>query len=370
MRVRWSVGYVVLCSLAAAGTFAHEPARQDWQTFGQHVRNIALSPDGRTLAVVGPEGGILLLDRKSGKVLARNRQGPGAGSPLSFSPEGKFAAGQTLYAPPEPGGGGSARNTLFLYDAKALTLKKRLVFAEGQGVPGRDVPFVDRKTVAVAGTDEVAALYDIETGKQTGIFAGKGPTRKMAVSRDGRWLLTASNDHKLQLWDVRKRKLVHDLYDHTSMVRAVAISPDGKWCASATFDRRVWVFDREKGTLKARTPTFHKNVYTLLFTPDGKTLIAAGNGPGGGLALWDWQTDREIRGGYSAPGFPNGRPEDRKKGPGLIYSLALTADGRTLYAGGSVLDPEKFRKEKLRGAIHVFDLEALKPKKGAKGNKP
>ena len=41
---------------------------------------------------------------------------------------------------------------------------------------------------------------------------------------------------------VRKRKLLHELYEHTTDVQAVAISRDGKWCASGCQGGRAWVF--------------------------------------------------------------------------------------------------------------------------------
>jgi WD40 repeat protein len=321
------------------------------------VPRIALSPDGKVLAGDHrfTEGGIRLWDRKTGKELHRLRYE--SGRVLVFTPNSQllitaFAHAQdpSLWLPRLRG--------CIVWDVKSGKELRRFDLRKGQGLWGA-CAVVDNKTLVVGGTEEVAELYDLRNGRSAGVIKGKHRPRCLAVSRDGKWLLTGGQDNHLCLWDLTKRQLVHTLYEHTSDVVAVAISPDGKWCASATKDRRLWVFDRATGAERRRTPTLlREGARTgLAFTADGKTLVAAGVGPSRGMAIWDWQARRHVRGD-----FPFSRPSyealvKARKESGHVESMALAPDGRTLFTVGM---PPGMAKG-TRSVIQVWDLAPPKP---------
>src|SRR5262249_19744150 len=104
---------------------------------------------------------------------------------------------------------------------------------------------ISDKTLIVVGDDKIITSYDLTTGKLIGPFPNKGHRPKqLALSQNGKWLLTAGEKNELRVWDVQKRALDQELYDHTSRIEAITISSDGTWCASVT-DRgapRLWVF--------------------------------------------------------------------------------------------------------------------------------
>ena len=64
----------------------------------------------------------------------------------------------------------------------------------------------------------------------------------LALSSDGRRLLTAAKDQTLRLWDVETGKELHCFFGHTSHVNAAAFSPDGRFALSGSDDRtmRLW----------------------------------------------------------------------------------------------------------------------------------
>ena len=105
----------------------------------------AVSPDGRTLAIEPPDGGLGLLDLASGRV--RTLTGPGAGTPQAFSPDGR--------------------------------------------------------TLSTAEDDGSVILWDVEQGVPTETLEGHaGVTETHAFSPDGRTLYTAGNDGRVIVWDV------------------------------------------------------------------------------------------------------------------------------------------------------------------------
>jgi WD40 repeat protein len=69
----------------------------------------------------------------------------------------------------------------------------------------------------------------------------------VAISPDGSWLATASDDETARTWNAEgtPRATLTGHTGHTGTVRAVAISPDGTWLATASDDRtvRIWKTD-------------------------------------------------------------------------------------------------------------------------------
>jgi WD40 repeat protein len=60
-----------------------------------------------------------------------------------------------------------------------------------------------------------------------------------AVSPDGHWIVSASADKTLKIWDPSNGKELRTLKGHTSDINACAISPDGTWIVSASLDKAL-----------------------------------------------------------------------------------------------------------------------------------
>ena len=59
----------------------------------------------------------------------------------------------------------------------------------------------------------------------------------MAISPDGRWLVTGSHDKTARLWDLNAEEpgtTARVLSGHEEPVSAVAISPDGRWLVTGS----------------------------------------------------------------------------------------------------------------------------------------
>ncbi len=101
----------------------------------------------------------------------------------------------------------------------------------------------DSKTIATAGEDEIAHLWDATTGAAIGQpMRHQGKVWAVAFSPDGKMLLTGSVDGTVRLWDAATGKPIGTPLQHPGRVRAVVFSPDGKRIATACGDNtaRLW----------------------------------------------------------------------------------------------------------------------------------
>ena len=124
-----------------------------------------------------------------------------------------------------------------------------------------------------------------------GLCGHAGPVMTVAISSDGRWLVTGSADKTARLWDLSSEtpeSCAHVLQGHTDSINAVAFSPDGRWLVSGSADKtaRLWDLSSETPESCAHVLQGHTDsINAVAFSPDGRWL---GTGCRSGIAqLWD-----------------------------------------------------------------------------------
>jgi WD40 repeat protein len=142
-----------------------------------------------------------------------------------------------------------------------------------------------------------------------------GDVTAVAVSPDGSWLASGSQDDTVRIWDVATGQLRTTLKSRrTRHVNAVTVSPDGSWLAAGGEDGAVRIWDVATGQLRAALKSRKPGgVRTLVVSPDGSWLAAGGWRK---ARIWDVATGR-IR--ATLAGHTD-----------LIYAMAAAPDGSWL----------------------------------------
>lgn len=153
-----------------------------------------------------------------------------------------------------------------------------------------------------AGEDRKIRLLDIKSGKVLLTLSGHlAAVSGIAFSADGKRLISASRDSEVRSWDAATGKLSQRLLAHEQPIRAVASSPDGRFLASAGEETRIMIWDAALGKLIKIFNGHSDFVNGLAFSPDGK-LLASGSADKRVL-LWDVATGKllhTLRGHSSA----------------------------------------------------------------------
>ncbi|MBR5849225.1 MAG: TIR domain-containing protein, partial [Bacteroidaceae bacterium] len=87
---------------------------------------------------------------------------------------------------------------------------------------------------------EAEAALRLAESRNSYIFKGHTNGVTSAVfSPDGKYIVSASYDNTIRLWDVSTGDSIRTFKGHTSGVNSVVFSPDGKYIVSASYDKTV-----------------------------------------------------------------------------------------------------------------------------------
>jgi WD40 repeat protein len=279
-------------------------------------KGIAMSPNGKRLAVTQMDGSVWLVDPRTLAVVRKAQVQEGPLLAAGFSPDGKLLA--VTGVPPR----------VTLLNAETLASVRTLA-----PLPGRSSQAVtfspDGRLVASAAFDPsnapnitgVGRVWDVRSGTARS-FRMKASGNSLSFSPDGRYLAADGIEVKVggsaEVYDVRsgKRRRVAT----GDLVRSVAFSHDGRLLAVGHYGGSVVLVSTSNWKISGRRLAGHRERVTqVAFSPGDRTLVTAS--ADGTARLWDVATRRPL--GTALPIRP---------GPDSYVAAAFSRSGSHLFA--------------------------------------
>jgi WD40 repeat protein len=167
----------------------------------------------------------------------------------------------------------------------------------------------------LAGCGETIFVLNMDEGKRAFRFEKqRAPVTSLAISPDGRQVLSGDQYGGLALWEIRSGHVLRRLAGHHDEVTAVAFSPNGQYAVSGGSDGDTRLWELETGEeYKLYQARWDGPVKSVAFSPDGRRVLAAGSR----VCVWSVKT--------SEPLF-------RARTAGDAVSAAFARDGETFAA--------------------------------------
>lgn len=251
------------------------------------MNTLSYAPDGQTIATGGDDGKIKVWSTQSGFCFITFTEHTAPISSVAFAKQGSVLFSASL------------DGTVRAYDL--IRYRNFRTFTSPSPVQFSCLAVDSSGEVVAAGsTDSFEVfLWSVQTGKLLDVMAGhSGPVSSLAFSPAGANILaTASWDKTLRLWNVFSRTRTVEPFSLNSDCLALAFRPDGREIAVSTLDGQITFFDVQEGKqtnmidgrkdisggrkqddrVSAANNSSTKSFNSLAYTADGRCLLAGGN---------------------------------------------------------------------------------------------
>jgi WD40 repeat protein/uncharacterized protein (UPF0147 family) len=274
---------------------------------GRTARDLAFSPDGKTIAVADLSDTIPIYDAATGQLVRRLRRDKDTVVSVRFSPDGRFLA-SIPWSDRDPG-------DISIWDLKTGEERHRWKSPSGRVLCAVFSP--DGKYVAVGSQHRDLVLWDLSGGKEVRRYPTDAYFGDLAFSPDGKALAARSGEGTIRLWETATGRVLPASADpFINTVGNLRFSRDGRRLLGSGATYVVW--DPATGREIRRFPRVSERGWPLALSPD-ESMLAAPE-PDGTIRLWDAATGKEA---------PSLKGHEK-----WVYSLAFAADGRRLYSSG------------------------------------
>ena len=180
----------------------------------------------------------------------------------------------------------------------------------------------DGRTLVSGSWDKTVRCWDVESATRIGEpFRGhEHSVESVGISADGRTVVSGSLDKTVRCWDVEsKRPVGAPFHGHDDSVSSVAISSDGRTVVSGSWDKTLRCWDVFSGTLICEPFRGHGGfVRSVAITADGRRVMSGSIDRT--VRLWDVESGTLV-------GEPFCGHEHS------VESVAISTDGRRLVSG-------------------------------------
>jgi len=243
-----------------------------------HLKRPIFSSNGKTIAAMSFSGKVGLWDAKSGKRLRFFPFDPdGDGTrlfalhhcSLAVSPDGRRLAISVGEDPRKAGQ--PAEVGIFNPETgtRLLTLNRhrRYVLALAYSP--------DSRLLATASLDNTCRIWDASTGKLLRTFRGhEESVFSLVFAPSGKWLASGDRNGVVILWDPSTGKTIRTLQTHESVVDGLAVNPQGTILVTTGRENTLVIWDVATGRALGRCQGDKESFDHVTISPDGKSLLA------------------------------------------------------------------------------------------------
>lgn len=251
---------------------------EPWEGHTRLLKSVRFSSDGSQLATAGEDQAIKIWKTEGYTHLGSFTGHINTVSGLDWSRDGNRLISASL------------DGTLKVWD---LHRPFKKIYSTNSYGPWQ-TPFTsDHKYFAAPGSDKRMGVYEASTG-QPYLTLGEQSGLCGDISRDSRWLVTASFDGVVRLYDLMEKREVRSWAGHTARVDGIAyLNETGRILSVGDTTLRVWDASIDK-LIKA--VAFSDSPFRIGVTPDEKlAVIGFGNGVVKILDTRTWQETGTFR---------------------------------------------------------------------------
>lgn len=162
----------------------------------------------------------------------------------------------------------------------------------------------DGKKLVTGSYDQTVRLWSVKTGSLLKIFSGHSrEIHCVAISWDGKFIASGSADNTIKLWDIRTGALLRSfgnlIIGHSDTVTALAFSPNNQFLASTSLDKKVRLWSLKSGKEIYTLKDYPEPILALAMGWDGKAMVYGGKG--NLLSVRHTKTGKQIRSFPSSP---------------------------------------------------------------------
>jgi len=191
----------------------------------------------------------------------------------------------------------------------------------------------DGRTIVSGSNDRTVRIWDVTTGQQRAQLSGHGAAvHAVALSPDESLIVSSSADQTVRLWDIVGAKQLKQLAVVDETKYAVAIHPNGQTVAAGGADRKIHLINLLTGATERELDGHDDYIHSVTFNPSGTRLLSYTYA--GDLRVWDSASDRQLfqqvvgRIGNFASYAPDGAHVLLSNGDGTARLIELPASAR------------------------------------------
>ncbi len=266
------------------------------------VWSAAFSPDESQIVTASQDGTAIVWNTQTGELLHEFTGHKGPVYTAAFAPDGKSVVSggyddRVLMWNPNDA---KKPNIAELVTGSNTIAPAKFRALDGHSAPVHTVAFSrDGKLVLSGSNDNSIKLWDFKSGKLIKTLRGHAGWVDCAVfSPDGDSVLSGSHDADIKLWSIKGYEEVRVLQGrllagHQDAVLSVACSRDGKRVVTSSRDRTAKLWDVASGDLLQTFEEGHEYLAsTAAFFPDGKRLLTAG--ADNTTRIWDLTSGTQL----------------------------------------------------------------------------